>query len=124
MKLALEVVEAIFLLLEAAHLVLVGVGHPLVLEVEAVELGVGSVEEALEPVDLDLVLILERKDATTMSALKVECLAVLDLLLGGGEVLVKRIVVVKPSAQHHDDYGVERENERKLAIRHQGSLAD
>jgi hypothetical protein len=90
-KLALEVVQSIFLLLEAAHLVLVGVRYPLILEVETVELGVGGVKEALELVDLELVLVLDDKLAATVHFLKVKLLLPFGLLLGRGDMLVKRI---------------------------------
>jgi hypothetical protein len=123
MKLALEVAYAVFLLLDEAQLVLILAGHPLVIIVEAVEMGVSAPEAGLKLTLLHSVRVLEEKQAPTMGLLKVDHLLLLHLVRVTAEVAHKRIFSGILDVHEDDDCDVERANEDHLASRDQVVLA-
>lgn len=123
MKLALEIAHAVFLLLDEAQLVLILVGHPLVIMVEAVKLGVSALEAGLKLAALYSVCVLEEEHTATMGLLKVDHFLLLHLVRVTAEVAHKRIFSGMLDVHKDDDRDVERANEDHLASRDQVVLA-
>ena len=67
----LQVLDAVFLLLDATHLVLVHGTDPVVLAVEAVELGMEAVNFIPGFLHILVVIVLQHEDALAVSFLKV-----------------------------------------------------
>lgn len=79
LQLSLEIGDAIILLLNVVHLVLIHASHPLVFVIEAFELAVGDVQDALELAELDTMLVFECGDAATVSFVGVGKALLVDL---------------------------------------------
>lgn len=115
-QLGFQIVDAVFLLLYRAHLILVDAGHPVVLPIKAVVLRDGCAYGALELMLLDTVLGFKGKHTTAMSFLKFHHLTGLDLVLVTREDATKEVNVVLLNEEDNDSHDIESADERDFAV--------